>query len=197
MKLKAIAFVFAMLGVSFGYANDVYVEQVGSASTITINQEGTGNRVGTALDSVYIGSGSNEVAIDQIGSSNELDMVVNGSATNVTVNTVGSGNIQTINCGTTSSAGCSGSTITQTITGDDNTVTQNLGSGANHTSNITVTGDTNVITNTSTNTAATVNNITVAGDQNNVSLTQSGMLPKNVTVNSTGSLNTISITQSD
>jgi hypothetical protein len=197
MKLKTIAFVFAMLGVSFGYANDVYVEQVGDASTITINQEGTGNRVGTALDSVYIGSGSNEVAIDQIGSGNELDMVVNGSATNVTVNTVGSGNKQIINCGTTSSAGCSGSTITQTVTGDDNIITQNLGSGANHTSNITVTGDTNIITNTSTNTATTVNNITVAGDQNNVSLTQSGMLPKNVTVNSTGSLNTISITQSD
>ena len=178
MKHKALAFIMAMLGVSFTYANDVYIEQVGSASTITINQEGTGNRVGTAIDSTYIGSGSNIVTVDQIGSGNELDMVVNGASTNVTINTVGSGNIQTVNCGTTTSASCSGSTITQTVTGDNNTITQNLGSGANHTSNITVTGDTNTITHTSTNMAATTKNLTVTGDQNTISVTQSGMLPK-------------------
>lgn len=197
MKLKAIAFIMAMLGASFSYANDVYIEQVGSGSTITINQEGTGNRVGTSLDATYIGSGSNVVTVDQIGSGNELDMVVNGASTNVTINTTGGGNIQSVNCGTTSSASCSGSTITQTVTGDNNTISQSLGNGGNHTSNITVTGDTNTITHTSTNLATTTNNVTVAGDQNTISVTQSGMLPKNVSVTSTGNLNNITITQSD
>ena len=66
-KLKAI-FIMGVLGVSsLSYANDIYVEQVGSSSTITITQQGTGNTVGNSTDSIYIGSGSNTVSIDQIG----------------------------------------------------------------------------------------------------------------------------------
>lgn len=136
-----------MLIMSFNvFANDLYVEQVGDSSTVNITQQGSGNRMGTSLDSVYIGGGSNTVNLNQQGDNNELDMVVNGASTNTTVTTIGSGNIQTINCGTTASAGCSSSKITQTIKGDTNTVTQSLGTGANHTSNITVTGDNNGVT---------------------------------------------------
>jgi hypothetical protein len=146
---------------------------------------------------VYIGSGSNTVNIDQIGANNTLDMVVNGASTDVTVSTTGSDNAQEIQCGTTGSASCSGSTITQTITGDDNTVKQLLGAGANHTSNITVTGDTNTVFHTSTATGTTSADITVTGNTNTVSVTQSGMLNHSVTVNSSGNLNNISITQRD
>lgn len=178
-------------------ANEVYIEQVGSGSTVTITQDGTDNRIGTSLSPAYIGSGSNTVIIDQIGSNNSLDMVVNGSGTDVTVSTTGSNNIQEINCGTTNSAGCSGSTITQTIVGDGNDVKQNLGAGANHTSNITITGDTNTVTHTSTATGTTSADITVSGNTNTVSVTQSGMLNKSVSVTSTGNSNNISITQSD
>jgi hypothetical protein len=178
-------------------ANEVYVEQVGSSSTVTITQDGTDNRIGTSLSPAYIGSGSNTVIIDQIGSNNTLDMVVNGAGTDVTVSTTGSNNIQEINCGTTNSAGCSGSVITQTINGDNNDVKQNLGAGANHTSNITITGDTNTVTHTSTATGTTSADITVSGNINTVSVTQSGMLNKSVSVTSTGDSNNISITQSD
>jgi hypothetical protein len=194
-KLLAIVVVLGL--VASTSANEVYIEQVGSGSTVTVTQDGTDNTVGTSLSPAYIGSGSNTVTIDQIGSNNSLDMVVNGSGTDVTVSTTGSNNIQEINCGTTSSAGCSGSTITQTINGDSNDVKQNLGAGANHTSNITVTGDTNIVTHTSTATGTTSADITVSGDTNTVSVTQSGMLNKSVSVTSTGNSNTISITQSD
>lgn len=197
MKTKVIAFMMAILGVCHVYANDVYVEQVGSSSTINITQEGTGNQVGNSTTDVYIGSGSNVVTIDQVGDNNTLEMVVNGSSADVTVNTQGSGNEQVINCGTTSSAGCSGSTITQTVTGDDNIVTQNLGAGANHTSNIIITGDTNTVTHTSTTTGTTTVNATIAGDLNTVGVTQSGMTTQNVTINSTGNSNTINVTQSN
>jgi hypothetical protein len=178
-------------------ANEVYIEQVGSSSTVTITQDGTDNRIGTSLSPTYIGSDSNTVIIDQIGSNNTLDMVVNGAGTDVTVSTTGSNNIQEINCGTTNSAGCSGSVITQTINGDSNDVKQNLGTGANHTSNITITGDTNTVTHTSTATGTTSADITVSGNTNTVSVTQSGMLNKSVSVTSTGDSNNISITQSD
>jgi hypothetical protein len=197
MKLKAIALVMAILGFNYAVANDVYVEQVGSSSTVTITQEGTGNEAGNSTDSLYIGSGSNVVTIDQIGTSNILEMVVNGASTDVTVNTVGSGNQQTINCGTISSAECSGSTITQTVDGDDNTIAQNLGAGANHTSNITVTGSDNAITHTSTATGTTSMNATITGDLNTVGVTQSGMTTQNVTINSTGNSNNITVNQSN
>jgi hypothetical protein len=195
-KLSAILATTMVLSLG-AWANEVYVEQVGSSSTINITQQGADNRIGNEAAPAYIGSGSNTVTIDQIGSTNTLDMVVNGASTDVTVSTTGSNNIQEINCGTTSSASCGGSTITQTINGDSNDVKQNLGSGANHISNITVTGDTNTVTHTSTATGTTLADITVSGNTNTVAVTQSGMLNKSVTVTSTGDSNNINIIQSD
>ena len=195
-KLFAILATTAMLSLG-AYANEVYIEQVGSSSTINITQQGTDNRIGDSTTAAYIGSGSNTVTIDQIGSTNVLDMVVNGAGTDVIVTTTGDTNVQTINCGTTQSAGCSGSYIKQQVTGDSNTITQDLGSGASHTSEINVTGDSNSVTHTSTATGVTSANITVSGNTNTVGVTQSGMLNKSVTVTSTGNSNNINITQSD
>ena len=195
-KLSAILATTVTLSLG-AQANEIYVEQVGSGSTINITQDGSDNRIGDVGTPAYIGSGSNTVTIDQIGSTNVLDMVVNGAGTDVIVTTTGDNNIQTINCGTTQSAGCSGSYIKQDVTGDSNTVTQNLGSGANHTSEITVTGDSNAVTHTSTATGITSANITVSGNTNTVAVTQSGTLNKSVTVTSTGDSNNINITQSD
>jgi hypothetical protein len=195
-KLSAILATTVMLSLG-AQANEVYIEQVGSSSTINITQQGTDNRIGDAATPTYIGSGSNAVTIDQIGSTNVLDMVVNGAGTDVTISTTGDNNTQTVNCGTTTSAGCSGSIIWQTIVGDSNTVTQNLGAGANHESKISITGDTNTVTHTSTASGTTSADITVSGNTNTVAVTQSGMLNKSVTVNSTGDSNNINITQSD
>jgi hypothetical protein len=195
-KLSAILVTTVMLSLGT-QANEVYIEQVGNSSTINITQDGSDNRIGDAATPAYIGSGSNTVTIDQIGATNTLDMVVNGAGTDVIVTTTGDNNVQTINCGTTQSASCSGSYIKQQVTGDSNTVTQNLGSGANHTSEITITGDTNTVTHTSTATGVTSANITVSGNTNTVGVTQSGMLNKSVTVTSTGNSNTVNITQSD
>ena len=180
-------------------ANEVYVEQVGDSSTISITQDGTGNKIGdTGVgNEAFIGGGSNTVTIDQIGSNNTLAMVVNGAAAGVIVDVTGSGNESTINCGTAQSAGCSSSTIKQVITGDDNIVTQNLGTGANHYSEINITGSTNTVTHTSTNTGASTVNITATGDLNTIGVTQSGLTAKTVSVNTTGNSNTVSITQSD
>lgn len=186
-RSKLLAFIAsAMFWGSWAQANEIYIEQVGDNSNITITQDGPGNRVGTSLTPSYIGSGSNTVIIDQIGSGNQLDLIVNGSATDVTVSTTGSTNTQTIDCGSSLSASCSGSTISQTLVGDNNVITQNLGGGANHTSIIEVTGDTNTVTHTSTNTAVTSADIKVAGNNNTIGVTQSGITAKNVVVDSTG-----------
>jgi hypothetical protein len=137
------------------------------------------------------------VNIEQIGDGNTLGMIVNGSSTDVTVVTNGSNNLQRIDCGTIVSASCAGSVITQTVTGDGNTITQALGSGANHTSNITVIGDTKTVTHTSTATGTTSMNASVSGNLNAVNVTQSGMTTQNVNINSTGNSNSITINQSN
>lgn len=196
--IKLMAFVMsAMFWGSWTQANELYMEQVGDSSTITITQDGASNRIGTANDPIYIGSGSNNVTIDQLGAGNELDLVVNGAATDVIIDINGDNNISTVNCGTTLSAGCSGSFIKQAVTGSDNIITQNLGSGANHNSEITIVGSSNSVTHTSTNTGITSANITVSGDTNTIGVAQSGTTAKSVTVNSTGNLNNISITQTN
>jgi hypothetical protein len=195
-KLSAILATTVMLSLGT-QANEVYVEQVGSGSTINITQDGTDNRIGDVGTPAYIGSGTNTVTIDQIGSTNVLDMVVNGAVTDVIVTTTGNDNTQTINCGTTQSAGCGGSVITTTIAGDSNTTTQDLGAGANHTSTMNITGDNNTVSHTSTATGTTSADITVSGNTNTVAVTQSGTLNKSVSVNSTGNSNNINITQSD
>jgi hypothetical protein len=200
MTLKK-SLIMAMLFTAFtavaSFANEIYVEQVGDGATVTITQQGTGNSLGDNVNSAYIGGNATQVTVDQIGSGNSLALVVNGAAATVTVTTNGDNNIQNIQCGTTTSAGCSGSTITQVVTGDDNTVSQLLGAGANHTSTINVTGDSNTVTHTSTNTGTSFASITVDGSSNTVGVTQSGITAKSVTVSTTGTGNTISIDQSN
>jgi trimeric autotransporter adhesin len=191
-----VAMMLASLGVK---ANEVYIEQVGDSSTITVTQDGTGNKVGDSGtgNEAFIGGGSNTVTIDQVGSNNTLAMTVNGASASVIVDVLGSGNESTINCGTTQSAGCSSSTIKQVINGDDNVVTQSLGTGANHYSEINITGSTNTVTHTSSNSGASTVNITATGDLNTIGVTQSGLTAKTVSVNTSGNSNTVSITQSD
>jgi len=196
-KSLIMALLFTAFSAVTAIASEVYVEQVGDGATVTITQQGTGNTVGDSVDAAYIGGNATQVTVDQIGSGNSLALVVNGAAATVTVSTTGDNNIQTIQCGTTSSAGCSGSTISQTIVGDGNTVSQLLGAGANHTSAISVTGDTNTVTHTSTNTGLTYAGITVNGNSNTVGVTQSGLTAKSVTVSTSGTGNNVSISQSD
>jgi len=179
------------------WANEIYMEQTGDSSTITIMQDGASNRIGDALSPSLIGGGSNTVTIDQIGSGNELTFAVNGAATNMVINVNGSNNTSNITCGTAISASCSGSTIWQTVTGDNNTVTQTLGAGGNHDSKIAITGDTNTVTHTSTNTGAVTVQYTVTGDLNNISLTTSGTTAKTINATTTGNSNTVSITQTN
>ena len=178
-------------------ANEIYMEQSGDSSTISITQDGASNIIGTQLSPALIGGGSNTVTIDQIGAGNELYFTVNGASTSMVVNVLGSNNTSNITCGSGASASCSGSTIWQTITGDGNQVTQSLGSGANHESKITVTGDTNTVSHTSTNSGTVSMQYTVAGDLNNISVTTSGTTAKTLNATTTGNSNTVTIVQTN
>lgn len=194
LKWALLATIFASFVAG---ANEIYIEQVGDNSTITITQDGASNTIGTQLAPAFIGGGSNTLTIDQIGSGNDLTMTVNGASTSVAVAVLGSNNVSNITCGTMMSASCSGGDIQQNITGDGNTLTQTLGAGGAHTSILTVTGDTNTVTHTSTNTGAVNVNYTVQGDTNTVSITTSGTTAKTVNATTTGNSNTVTIVQTN
>ena len=191
------ALILASMLVGIAGANELYMEQSGDNSTITITQDGASNLIGTQLSPATIGGGSNTVTIDQIGSGNELYFTVNGASTSMVVSVTGSNNISNVTCGSGASASCSGSTIWQTITGDGNQVTQSLGTGANHESKIAVTGDTNTVTHTSTNSGAVSMQYNVVGDLNNISVTTSGTTAKTLNATTTGSNNTVTIVQTN
>jgi hypothetical protein len=198
---KILAVTLALLWSTSALANDLYIEQVGDGATITINQDGNSNRIGSSATPSLIKGDANLVTIDQIGSSNELDILVNGTAVTATVTTNGSNNIQTITCGTANSASCGSSFIKQQVTGDNNTVTQTLLAASTQHSEILITGDYNTVSHVTSGSGAHSGIITLTGgvalSGNNISLTQGGTNAQQATITSTGNGNSITVTQSN
>lgn len=200
-RFGIMAVVAALSWGSGASANDVYIEQIGDGATVTILQDGSSNRIGDdGTPSIFKGD-ANLVTIDQIGSSNTLDAIINGAAITVIVTTNGSSNTQTINCGTANSATCGSSYIKQEVTGDNNTVTQNLVASATQHSEVLITGDENTVTHTTAGSGAHSGIITVTGgvalSGNTISLTQGGTNAQQATITSTGNSNSITVNQSN
>ena len=202
--LKRFGIMAVIAALSWGsgvLANDVYIEQVGDGATVTITQDGSSNRIGDNGTPSIIKGDANIVTIDQIGSSNTLDMVINGAAVTAIVTTNGSNNAQVINCGTNNSATCGSSYIKQQVDGDNNTVTQNLVAASTQHSEILITGDYNTVTHTTSGSGAHSGIITVTGgvalDGNTISLTQGGTNAQQATITSTGNSNAITVNQSN
>lgn len=201
----------AMFWGSGASANDIYMEQVGSNNQITIVQDGAGNiingggGVGSSTNA-YVNTQGATINIDQIGSQNVLNLNINNpnmaSGMVVTSTANGSGNEQTISCGSSGAPNCNATTITQNINGNDNKVSTTLSGGA-VSSIINVTGNKNDVSHTASGAGAHSANIAVTGsgasiqNPNVVAVTQSGALAKSVTITSNGSNNNISINQSD
>jgi hypothetical protein len=210
-KLLAILLTSGMVSTG-ALANDVYVDQIGDNSTVSITQTGAGNVVngnvggnGNADDAAIIRGDLNSVTISQIGASNTVSMIINnetsGTGSTVVVSADGSNNNQTIGCGTALSSSCNASVIRSEITGNNNNTVQTLSGGVVQ-SKIAVNGNWNNVTHTASGVGLHSAEITVSGSgssqiANAVTLTQSGASAKNAIINSNGSNNNINITQSD
>lgn len=210
-KLLAML-VAAVMPLSGAFANDVYVEQIGDNSSVSITQTGAGNLVngnvggnGAADDAALIKGDLNNVTITQIGAQNTLSMIINnetnGTGSTVVVSAIGSGNNQTIGCGTALSSSCNASVIRSEITGNNNNTVQTLSGGVVQ-SKININGNYNNVTHTASGAGLHSAEIAVSGSgtssvANAVTLTQSGAMNKNAVITSNGSNNNISVTQSD
>jgi hypothetical protein len=210
-KLLAILMASGMMS-SGAWANDVYVEQIGDNSIISITQTGAGNLVngnvggtGNTDDAAIIRGDFNDVTISQIGASNTISMIINnetsGSGSTVVISADGSNNNQTIGCGTALNSTCNASVIRSEIIGNSNNTVQTLSGGVVQ-SKIAVNGNYNNVTHVASGVGLHNGEITVSGSgssqvANAVTLTQSGASNKNAIITSNGSNNNINITQSD
>ena len=225
MKALAYAAIITMISASAmagtTTTNDVYIETLGSSSTISIEQVGSGNRVGQDRSRTAIVNGNNAaVTVQQRGNSNSTDYSIIGTGVTYQSSVLGNSNSITLQCGgtgPTQSGSCNGSTISESVSGNANTL-QTIAIGAGITSSTTVNGNANQISttiespnarnttivngdnNTLTSTIAGSGGqnghslaVNITGDGNNILTAQQGSFDTNVYVRVTGSLNNVAV----
>jgi len=200
MKKSLVFFIMSLMTSSLAYAqsttNSIFIDQVGNGSTITITQKGQNNRIGSEQERVVIEGNNQNITSTQEGNGN----LIQGSITqadNLDITSTVTGDNNTVTYDMGDAASVSGSTKTLAVTGDSNNLTFNQGTAASATGatqNITFTGDTNTYTST-INADDVVNDMTVAGDGNAITMVQDGIAGKNVEMVLTGSTNTVTVNQ--
>ncbi len=202
-------------------ANSVYIEQIGNSNNILIEQVGNANNIGgtastTPSSSNYgtIIGNSNSLTIRQTGDGNLSQYNIKGTDNIYSLVITGSGNMTKLNAGDANTNNLRNS-VTETIIGDTNTVTQTL-VGNDITSTLAITGNTNIVNKEikSSNASSTVtimgNNNTldvqqtdiagaqghlltqsIAGDFNVITTQQQGTIDTNVNIVTTGNSNQV------
>lgn len=202
-------------------ANSVYIDQVGSNSTITMTQTGSNNILGTQNANTILHGNSQVITISQVGANNTGNFNIQGNSSNVTSNISGNLNTVTVNCGTAPSSSCADTLIEANATGNNNTL--NVTAGSKSVAKINIDGDTNSATinsstsnllgaksqiditggnsnivNVSQSGPAGANGfdakIDIVGGSNTVGVTQNGTIDSTVNIKTVGSSNTITVT---
>jgi hypothetical protein len=177
-----------------GYAadNSIYIDQSGDNATITMTQDGAGNRVR---------------AIQSVGSGNTTPAKIYGDNNQVTVTQTGSGN--TLDLGMTTATGTGNPTVSYSITGNNATAiinTNNDGQGTSVSNIIDITqignaGNVVVAMLGSQNTLTSLQNCnnnnltaTINGDNNIATISNTGGSGNATTLNQQGDNHTATIT---
>lgn len=198
-KLLIVAMLSTVSASAFAAKNSVYMDQIGSNTTIDVTQTGSGNQMGTEATPSSFNGNSQDITITQIGSGNFGMFTINGIGATVVSNVTGSLNTQNMTCGTDSGSTCSDTSITTSITGSNNTETINA--QANSTITNSTTGDYNTtnINSKTTNLLGAFVNLTTDGNSNDITVSQDGAAGLNgfsTSISVTGASNTIGVTQS-
>jgi hypothetical protein len=221
--------------------NKVYLEQIGSTNTIVVQQVGGTNNVGGTNGNVVVGNNgvtvftpaapsstnyatitgsNNTVGLDQTGSNNSAQYAITGS-NNTYNSTVAGNNNQTRLIMGGAGTPANYNTITETVTGSNNLILQNVQSSntvsnigivgstnqvttdllsSRGSSTIQITGSTNVINAEQTGASGATGHIlvnNVVGDYNSITTQQQGSIDTTIDLKTTGSFNTITVRSSD
>ena len=155
----------AMLLITCGtvFANDVYIDQAGDSSTITVIQQNGTNTVNSSSDAETLSGDSISLSITQDGNLNNADIELENSATssNVDIDVLGTSNETNV-----SVDGASSTTVDIDITGDTNWATV---CGSNDSASGVAMTCTGGITDSTTS-----NSISITGDTNAVNIEATG-----------------------
>ena len=198
MKRLLSALVLLLSLTSFAGNNDIYLTQTGTGLTLTIDQIGASNVVGTTQARVILSGTTMTVDLDQIGDSNIIAAsILQGNGSSWTYKATGDSNTAAITVGGT---GDSASTdFDFEATGDSNVLTFTQGDSATATTgnqDFAVTGTSNNI-NVKCNVVGCTNSWTVSGNSNDIDTVQSGRQDHDITVVLTGSSNNVDVDQTD
>lgn len=175
--------------------NIIYLEQTGNSPTVSINQDGNSNRVGTdstgAINSMILNGNSQVVTIDQTGNNNVINtMKIYGNAANVYLLQSGNSNTANVSCGVTTSCSPAGTPLSNAasldfrFTGDSNSLNY-TGNGRALLAAVYATGNGNSVT---------IQQTSTVGQQAIINLTNSDNNTVNVTQTS-ASLSSLNLTQ--
>jgi len=215
--IRLMAFVASAMFWGSGYAadNSIYIDQSGDNSTITMTQDGSGNKVkgilanGTAggtTDPAKLTGNAQTINVEQIGQGNSLALGANttqgGSVSGyanvgVHLNYQATGNLNTalININNNGTGTAAGNVVDIQQSGNTNTTTLRMTGTSNQFTVNTTGGNSNTITAdvNASNTVTTINHSGGGGNNTTVDMTgNSGQ----VSVTTVGASNTTSVTQS-
>ena len=191
-------FILLMSATVFGGNNDIYITQTGTGLTLTIDQIGATNKIGTSQARAILSGTSMTVDLDQIGDTNTIAAsILQGNSSSWTYKATGDSNVGTFAVGATGDS--ASSDFDFEATGDSNVLTFTQGDSSTSTAgnqDFAVTGTSNDI-NVKCNVIGCINNWTVSGNSNDIDTLQSGKQDHDITVALTGSSNDIDIDQTD
>lgn len=181
--------------------NIIYLEQTGASPTVSINQDGNGNRAGATTagvtNAMVLDGDSQVVTIDQTGNNNTINTLkITGDNANVYLKQLGNSNTADVSCGLTSS--CSGvaaannqpaladAAIDLRFTGNSNTVNY-TGNGPALQAAVYVTGNSNTLNLQQTSTVGQqmLINLT-SSDSNTVNVSQTSAAMSTLVLTQTG-----------
>ena len=183
---------------AFAGNNDIYITQTGTGLTLTIDQIGATNTVGTSGARAVLSGTSMTVDLDQIGDSNSfLASILQGNSSSWTYKVTGDSNSATLAVGATGDA--AGSDFDYTAVGDSNVLVWTAGANSTVTAmntDFTIAGTSNNI-NAACDSVGCINNWTISGNSNDIDTVQTGSANHAITVALTGTSNDVDIHQTD
>lgn len=202
MTRSTITMLFLVLMSSTTLAgNGLYLDQSGADATVTIDQSGDSNTIGSSITSAEISSDAAVITLTQIGMTNDISMFIDGYGADVTV--LQDGSLNTLDLSMGSNLGSDDSMLDISFEGDSNTANITVGNSAvsdDVSMTVAVTGDSNeldIVENGSNSSAnAKISNVTITGDSNDLTLTKSGTGLQLYTHEHTGDNSTFVISQS-
>jgi len=199
MKIFISIIILFLADILWAGNNDIYITQTGTGLTLTIDQIGATNKVGTTSARAIVSGTSMTLDIDQIGSSNTLAAsILQGNSSSWTYSNTGDSGSATFAVGATGDV--AGSDFDWTSSGGDgNVLIFTQGADATATSgdqDFAITGASNNI-NVKCEVIGCTNSWTVSGSSNDIDTVQSGANDHDITVNLTGSSMDVDIHQTD